>query len=99
MSSTYTTAHGNTGSLTHWARPVIKPTTLWFLVGFFSMVPQGELLGDAFLSTWASLLSPGFRWLISLLHHPEGPLTFHWPSGLTSVLLRRDSASRLGLQA
>ena len=33
-SSTYTTAHSNTGSLTHWARPGIDPTTSWFLVGF-----------------------------------------------------------------
>ena len=30
--ATYTTAHGNAGSLTHWARPGIKPS--WFLVGF-----------------------------------------------------------------
>jgi len=33
-SATYTTAHGNTGSLTHWARPWIEPATSWFLVGF-----------------------------------------------------------------
>ena len=33
----YATAHGDAGSLTHWARPVIKPTTSWFLVGFVSM--------------------------------------------------------------
>ena len=26
--------HGNTRSLTHWARPGIEPTTSWFLVGF-----------------------------------------------------------------
>ena len=33
--SIYTTAHGNAGSLTHWARPGIKKlTTSWFLVGF-----------------------------------------------------------------
>ena len=31
-SSTYTTAHGNAGSLTHWARPGTEPTTLWFLI-------------------------------------------------------------------
>ena len=31
---TYTTAHSNTGSLTHRARPGIEPSTLWFLVGF-----------------------------------------------------------------
>ena len=29
---TYTTAHGNAGSLTHWARPGIEPETSWFLV-------------------------------------------------------------------
>ena len=33
-SSTYTTAHGNTGSLTHWVRPGIEPATSWFLVRF-----------------------------------------------------------------
>ena len=33
-SATYTTAHGNARSLTHWARPGIKPTISWFLVGF-----------------------------------------------------------------
>ena len=33
-SAIYTTAHGNTGLLTHWAGPGIKPATLWFLVGF-----------------------------------------------------------------
>ena len=33
-SSTYTTAHGDARILTHWARPGIKPSTSWFLVGF-----------------------------------------------------------------
>ena len=33
-SVTYTTAQGNAGSLTHWARPGIEPTTSWFLVIF-----------------------------------------------------------------
>ena len=33
-SATYTTAHGNAGSLTHWARPRIEPTASWFLVIF-----------------------------------------------------------------
>ena len=44
----YTTAHGNTGSLTHWARPEIEPATLWFLVGFFSAAPQWELQNHIF---------------------------------------------------
>ena len=33
-SATYTTAHCNTRSLSHWAKPGIKPATSWFLVGF-----------------------------------------------------------------
>jgi len=42
-SSTHTTAHGNTRSLTHWARPGIEPATSWFLVGFISTAPWQEL--------------------------------------------------------
>ena len=41
-SATYTTAHGNTGSLTHWARPGIEAATSWFLVRFVSAVPEQE---------------------------------------------------------
>ena len=33
-SATYTPAHSNTGSLTHWARPGIESATSRFLVGF-----------------------------------------------------------------
>ena len=46
VSSNYTTAHGNAGSLTPWARPGIEPTTswlLWLLVVFISTELQGEL--------------------------------------------------------
>ena len=42
-SATYTTAHGNASSLTHWARPVTEPATSWFLVGFVSVVPRQEI--------------------------------------------------------
>ena len=42
-SATYTTAHGNTRSLTHWTRPGIQPTTSWLLVGFISNAPWWEL--------------------------------------------------------
>ena len=34
VSATYIKAHGNAGSLTHWARPGIKPLSSWMLVGF-----------------------------------------------------------------
>ena len=42
-------SHGNAGSLTHWVRPEIEPTTSWFLVGFVSAVPQWELPFDHIL--------------------------------------------------
>ena len=43
-SVTYTTACSNTaGSLTHWARPRIKPISSWILVGFISGEIQREL--------------------------------------------------------
>ena len=38
-SVTYTTAHSNTGSLTHWVRPEIKLTSSWIPVKFVSTAP------------------------------------------------------------
>ena len=35
-SETYTTAHGSAGSLTHWVRSEIEPTSSWILVGLFN---------------------------------------------------------------
>ena len=43
-SLTYTKAHGNPGSLTHWARPGIEPVSSWILIGFVTTEPQWELL-------------------------------------------------------
>ena len=34
-SATYTIAHRNARSLTHWVRPGIKPSSSWMLVGFY----------------------------------------------------------------
>ena len=67
VSATYTTAHGKTGSLTHWARPGIKPTSSWILVGFISIAPQRELCIWVFpffyqlLTTLA--ISFSYRWI------------------------------------
>ena len=44
MSVTYTTAHGNTGSLTQWVKPGFEPATSWFPVGFVSTAPLQEFL-------------------------------------------------------
>ena len=41
---------GNTRSLTHWARPGIKPASSWTLVRFISTEPQWELPKYLFIS-------------------------------------------------
>ena len=43
LSATYTIAHGNTRSPTHWTRPEIELTPSWIPVGFISAAPQWEL--------------------------------------------------------
>ena len=43
VSLTSTTAQGNTKSLNQWGRPGIEAATSWFLVGFVSAAPRGEL--------------------------------------------------------
>ena len=40
----YITAHGNSGSLTHWVGPGIEPASSWILVSFISAELQWELL-------------------------------------------------------
>ena len=47
-SSTYTTVHGNAGSLTPWLRPGIKLTSSWIRVGFVTIGLCRELLSCAF---------------------------------------------------
>ena len=42
-SVTYTTAHGNAESLTHWVRSGIEPASSWTLVGFVTTGPQRDL--------------------------------------------------------
>ena len=44
VSATYTTAHSNVRSLTHWARPGIETASLRMLVRFISTEPWWELL-------------------------------------------------------
>ena len=43
MSVTYTTAHSNARSLTHWERPGSEHTSSWIPVGFLTAKPQQEL--------------------------------------------------------
>ena len=57
MSATYTTAQGNTGSLTQWARPGVKPISSWFLVGF--------------INYWAMKGTPRNLYLDTAFHFPK----------------------------
>jgi len=68
---TYTTAHGNTGSLTHWARPGIKPASSWTLVGFVSAEPRLELPIIGVLSTWPAGLQCPVSLAVSSDHVAE----------------------------
>ena len=52
-SATYTTAHSNAGSLTHWARPGIEPASSWILIRLVSTAPQQELPARIFSVTTA----------------------------------------------
>ena len=45
-------SHSNTGSLTHWARPGIEPTSSCILVGFITIEPQQELPRELFYTEW-----------------------------------------------
>ena len=53
VSAIYTTAHGNAGSLTHWARPGIGPATSW--------------LPGRFVNHCATTGTPGFLLFLFLL--------------------------------
>ena len=59
-SATYTTAHGNAGSLAHWARAGTEPATSWFLVGFVNHCATTgtpvSILVHVFLITYLFLL-------------------------------------------
>jgi len=56
MSATFTTAHGNVGSLTYWAKPGFLPKSSWILVRFTTAEPRWEL--PPFHSDISSLYFP-----------------------------------------
>ena len=87
-SETYTSAHSNAGSPTHWTKPGIKPTSLWILVRFFSTVSQWKLHGF-FTDTRFSLLllyvSPSLQFRV----YPHLPLImFHRRAGCSIYSLK-----------
>ena len=71
-SATYTTTHGNPGSLTHWARPGTKPVSSWILVRFISAEPPRELLFVCFWSItalWPYVSSRYTTWWFNISIH------------------------------
>ena len=82
-SATYTTAHINAESLTHWARPGMEPGPSWFLVGFVNHCTTRELVVvvDA-----TKMTSKRASWLYQYSEHSQpgkvkagsSPLTKFW---------------------
>ena len=69
-SATYAIAHGNTGSLTHWARPGIKPAFSWILVWFLPLIHNGN--------SWTLYFRIVPKWLLKLSKHNIGHNTLGW---------------------
>ena len=67
------TAHGNTGSLTHWVRPGIKPSSSCILVGFVSAEPWRELLTWELYALGAAKNQPNKKTLEILLYRDGTP--------------------------
>ena len=63
-SATYSTAHGQAGSLTPWMRPGMEPASSWILVAFVTDEPQGELWHVPF--KWKHTICSFYDWLPSL---------------------------------
>ena len=62
-------SHSNVGSLTHWARRGIEPTSSWILVGLDTTEPQQELP-----HTW-------YFWRFTKYSFYKHILSTHWGSG------------------
>ena len=52
LHATYTTAHSNIGSSTHWSRPGIEPASSWIPVRFIN---HWATLGNPLLEFWLAL--------------------------------------------
>ena len=74
-SATYTTAHSNTRSLTHWAGVGIETATSWVLVRFITADPQQEcqhleILKSLWIHIFKVIISYFvIHWVISNIQH------------------------------
>ena len=69
-SPTYTTAHGNAGSLTHWVGPGIKSVSSWILVKFITAESQRGLLPQLLLDDC------GLSWHLFFFSHAHSTEKF-----------------------
>ena len=97
-SVTYTTAHGNAESLSHWARPGIKPVSSWILVRFIFAEPRQELptYFSLFLFSFLFLLFFFFFFFFfSFFFHFLGPHLQHMDVPKLGVRLDLSTATSL----
>ena len=78
-SATYTIAHGNARSLTHWWRPGIKPASSWILVRFVSTEPWQEFLLS--ITKNACHIASTSEFILSSFN-PQG-ISPNWPCNLS----------------
>ena len=81
--STYTITHGNTRSLTHWARPGFEPMFSWILVGFVTTELPRELW-NLNLDAHISQCLPCCLYLVSFRHYLLA--SYYNRGGLNSVV-------------
>ena len=91
MSVTYTTAHSNARSLTHWVRPGIEPASSWILAGFITTEPEQEFLLYTFLTATSitAVTSASLSFFICKMGLTTylpldvlwGLIKYQWPSG------------------
>ena len=70
---TYTVAHGNIVSLTHWARPGMEPASSWIIVGFGFVTPElhWELPSNCFDHLFTSSIYLAKRKRCSVVSHVD----------------------------
>ena len=80
-SATYTSAHSNAGSLTHWARPGMESASSWILVGFVSTKPGLEPLITVLKWQFSSHFS-------ITLYHFELPTNFQFYKKISGGIMK-----------
>ena len=77
--------HGNAGSLTHWARPGIEPSSWWILVGFITT--EHSNVGSKLLSATCTTVHSQQHWILNPLSETRdwtlilmdtGWVHYHW---------------------